>query len=108
MVNKKRTSLAAIALPDDAAEAEKREKAGVKVEDNPTQKTAQGSAGEPTGAAKKYKHTSLYLPDGAREQLRGLAYHERAKQHDLILEAIDMLFKARGQKSIKELEEAAE
>ncbi len=56
-------------------------------------------------ASKKYKHTSLYLPDGARKQLRELAYTEEVKQHDLILEAIDLLFKARGRKSIKELEE---
>ena len=54
--------------------------------------------------SKKYKHTSLYLPDAARRQLRELAFTEEVKQHDLILEAIDLLFKARGRKSMKELE----
>jgi hypothetical protein len=101
MKKQKRTGLDAIALPDNADDDAAQDR-----------KTAKGSAEantqQPGGAAKKYKHTSLYLPDGAREQLRELAFYERVKQHELILEAVDMLFRARGRKSIKELEEAAE
>lgn len=54
---------------------------------------------------KRRKHTSLYLSEPVRKQLRAIAYHEEVKQHDLILEAIDLLFKSRGAASISELTE---
>ncbi len=57
---------------------------------------------------KRKKHTSLYLSEPVRRQLRAIAYHEEVKQHALLIEAIDLLFKSRGAKSIKELEEASE
>jgi hypothetical protein len=57
---------------------------------------------------KRKKHTSLYLSEPVRRQLRAIAYHEEVKQHDLLIEAVDLLFKSRGAKSIKELEEASE
>jgi predicted DNA-binding protein len=62
--------------------------------------------GEPQKKKSRTRHTSLYLPEAAREQLRVLAFHERKKQHDLVREAINMLFKDRGAKSIEELERA--
>jgi hypothetical protein len=61
-------------------------------------------AAEPQTKNKRTRHTSLYLPEAAREQLRVLAFYERKKQHDLVREAINMLFKNRGAKSIEELE----
>ena len=55
---------------------------------------------------KHRKHTSLYLSEPVRRQLRAIAYHEEVKQHDLIIEAIDLLFKSRGAASISELTKA--
>jgi hypothetical protein len=43
-----------------------------------------------------------------RRQLRAIAYHEEVKQHDLLIEAVDLLFKSRGAVSISELTEADE
>jgi hypothetical protein len=40
--------------------------------------------------------------------LRAIAYHEEVKQHDLLIEAIDLLFKSRGAASIIELTKADE
>jgi hypothetical protein len=57
---------------------------------------------------KRKKHTSLYLSEPVHKQLRAIAYHEEVKQHDLLIEAIDLLFKSRGTKSIGELTEADE
>ncbi len=54
---------------------------------------------------KRKKHTSLYLSEPVRRQLRALAYHEEVKQHDLLIEAVDLLFKSRGAASISELTE---
>ncbi len=46
---------------------------------------------------------TLYLPEAVHEQLRVLAFHERVKQHDLLMAGLDMMFKSRGAKSIGEL-----
>jgi hypothetical protein len=54
---------------------------------------------------KRRKHTSLYLSEPVRRQLRAIAYHEEVKQHDLLIEAVDLLFKSRGAASISELTE---
>jgi hypothetical protein len=44
-----------------------------------------------------------YIPNNAYEQLRKLAFDERASMNALILEGIDLVFKNRGLKSITEL-----
>lgn len=44
-----------------------------------------------------------YIPNSAYEQLRKLAFDERASMNALILEGIDLVFKNRGLKSITEL-----
>ncbi|MGU9982473.1 ribbon-helix-helix domain-containing protein [Phreatobacter sp. HK31-P] len=49
---------------------------------------------------------SLYLEPAVYEQLRELAFTERTKIHPLLIEAIDLLFKKRGLKSVKQLEGA--
>jgi hypothetical protein len=54
---------------------------------------------------KRRKHTSLYLSEPVRRQLRSIAYHEEVKQHDLLIEAVDLLFKSRGAASIDDLAE---
>ena len=49
------------------------------------------------------KQQTAYLPLPVYEQLRRLAFDERAKMHDYIIEGLDLAFKARGLKSIAEL-----
>jgi hypothetical protein len=58
---------------------------------------------EPVGAAvipPKYKrdvqHTSIYIPRASFERLREVAFHERKKVHDLIMEGIDRVIENRG------------
>ncbi len=46
---------------------------------------------------------TLYLPEAVHEQLRIMAFQERRKQHDLLMEGLDRVFKANGLKSIDEL-----
>jgi len=49
------------------------------------------------------KQLSVYLEPPVYEQLRDLAYTERTKIHQLMLEAVDLLFKNRGALSIRQL-----
>jgi hypothetical protein len=46
---------------------------------------------------------SVYLEPPVFERLRVLAFEERTKMHALMLEAVDLLLKKRGQPSIKKL-----
>jgi hypothetical protein len=94
---KKRITLDALSLSDTPAIEQPTAKQKAEV----NQKT-----GKPL--VKNYKKLTLYLPEPVRKQLRAIAYHEDVKQHELLLEAIDLFFKSRGAKSIKELEEASE
>jgi hypothetical protein len=89
---KKRTSLEDLSLSDTPAIEHPTEQQKAEV----NQKT-----GKPL--VKNYKKLTLYLPDVVHEQLRVLAFHERVKQHELLVEAIDLLFKSRGAASISEL-----
>lgn len=49
------------------------------------------------------KQQTVYLPIKVHEQLRRLAFDERAKMHDYLLEGLDLVFRARGLRSIAEL-----
>lgn len=49
------------------------------------------------------KQLSVYLEPAVHDQLRDIAYTERTKIHQLMLEALDLLFKARGSLSIAQL-----
>lgn len=51
------------------------------------------------------KQMSVYLEPAVYDQLRDIAFTERAKMHALMLEALDLLFKNRGASSIKQLNE---
>jgi hypothetical protein len=64
-----------------------------------------GRSARPTprhGAARKQTerpsivHTSLYLPDPVYEALRKIAFEERLKIHDVVLEGIDLALRRRG------------
>jgi hypothetical protein len=46
---------------------------------------------------------TVYLPPAVHDQLRELAFAERVKMHALIMEGLDAVFKARGMKSIADL-----
>ncbi|GJE39060.1 ribbon-helix-helix domain-containing protein [Methylobacterium persicinum] len=49
------------------------------------------------------RQMSVYLEPPVYDQLRDLAYAERTKMHGLMLEALDLLFKQRGARSIAQL-----
>ena len=42
------------------------------------------------------QHTSVYIPRAAHERLREIAFHERVKMHDLIMEGLDLVMEKRG------------
>ncbi len=41
-------------------------------------------------------HSSLYLPEPVYEALRKIAFEERVKIHDVVLEGIDLALRRRG------------
>ena len=57
----------------------------------------------PTTLKTRAKQMSVYLEPPVYDQLRDLAHAERVKMHGLILEALDLLFRQRGSRSIDEL-----
>jgi hypothetical protein len=58
----------------------------------------------PRGTLKeRAKQLSVYLEPPVHDQLRDIAYSERTKIHQLMLEALDLLFKNRGALSIQQL-----
>jgi hypothetical protein len=48
-------------------------------------------------------HSSLYLPEPVYEALRKIAFDERVKIHDLVLEGIDAALRRRGYPSVESL-----
>jgi hypothetical protein len=42
------------------------------------------------------QHTSVYIPRAAYERLREIAFAERCKIHDLLMEGIDLTIERRG------------
>jgi hypothetical protein len=46
---------------------------------------------------------TVYLPPAVHDQLRELAFSERVKMHTILMEGLDLVFKARGLKSLSEL-----
>ena len=48
-------------------------------------------------------HTSLYLPEPVYEALRKIAFVERLKIHDVVLEGIDLALRRRGYAPIESL-----
>jgi hypothetical protein len=58
----------------------------------------------PRGTLKeRAKQLSVYLEPPVHDQLRDIAYTERTKIHQLMLEALDLLFQKRGALSIGQL-----
>jgi hypothetical protein len=48
-------------------------------------------------------HSSLYLPEPVYEALRKIAFDERLKIHDIVLEGIDLALRRRGYPSVENL-----
>jgi hypothetical protein len=48
-------------------------------------------------------HSSLYLPEPVYEALRKIAFEERLKIHDVVLEGIDLALRRRGYPSVENL-----
>jgi hypothetical protein len=57
----------------------------------------------PRGRRPGVKQQTAYLPEPVYEQLRRLAFEERRKMHDYLLEGLDRVFHDRGLKSVAEL-----
>lgn len=49
------------------------------------------------------KQQTVYLTTAVHEQLRRLAFEERARMHDYLMEGLDRVFQARGLPSTTEL-----
>jgi hypothetical protein len=71
-------------------------------------RTSPKTAGS-TGAARRQPerasivHSSLYLPEPVYEALRKIAFDERLKIHDIVLEGIDAALRRRGYSSLENL-----
>jgi len=48
-------------------------------------------------------HSSLYLPGPVHEALRKIAFDERLKMHDIVLEGIDATLRRRGYPPVETL-----
>jgi hypothetical protein len=48
-------------------------------------------------------HTSLYLPEPVYKALRKIAFEERLKIHNVVLEGIDLALRRRGYPSVESL-----
>jgi hypothetical protein len=48
-------------------------------------------------------HSSLYLPEPVYEALRKIAFEERLKIHDVVLEGIELALRRRGYPSVERL-----
>ncbi len=69
-------------------------------------RASQGSA--PVRPASRWsregiKHTSVYLPEAAYEALRQVAFDERRKIHDLLLEGVELALKKRGYPTLADM-----
>jgi hypothetical protein len=49
------------------------------------------------------RDTSVYLPEAAYEALRQVAFDERRKIHDLLMEGVELALKKRGYPTIAEM-----
>jgi hypothetical protein len=93
-MTKKRTSLDTILTR--AVEPEKA--AAVPADPRLPAKPEEGPGGRPG-----VKQQTAYLAIPIYEQLRRLAFEERAKMHDYLIEGLDLVFRKRGLPSVEEL-----
>jgi len=97
---KKRTGLDALGLgAQTSADKVSEEKRAISKEVLPVDSAPKTKA----KAKKDIQHTTVYVPKAVYEQWRELAFTERKKMHDYLLEGLDRVFQNRGLKSIEEL-----
>ena len=58
---------------------------------------------EPASRRPEVKQQTVYLPLATYEQLRRLAFEERVKMHQLLMEGLDRVFRSRGLPGLGEL-----
>jgi hypothetical protein len=60
---------------------------------------------EPSPARRRARtiQQTVYLPLAVHDQLRELAFAERVKMHSILMEGLDLVFRARGLKPLDEL-----
>lgn len=71
--------------------------------ENIVEKSAKVKKEVETPKENKIVKQTVYLPNQVYEQLRLLAFEERKKMHDYLVEGLDRVFKNRGLKSFSEL-----
>ena len=86
---KKRTSLDALNLEPEA----------------PVEETIAAPPKTQAAPEKTVIKQTAYLPQPVHEQLRRLAFEERAKMHDYLMEGLDRVFAQRGLPSIDQLKQ---
>ncbi|MCB8835816.1 hypothetical protein [Aurantimonas sp. VKM B-3413] len=70
----------------------------------PQPEPAQTAAEAPQAKAdKEVIKTSTYLPRPVHDVLREIAFHERSKVHDLLMEGVEHVLKSRRHPSVAEL-----
>ena len=90
-MSRKRTSLDAI-VNRSVIETQAAEPPAPTVEKSP-------EAGNRPG----FRQQTAYLPIAVHEQLRRLAFEERAKMHDYLLEGLNLVFQKRGLPGVDDL-----
>ena len=96
---RKRTSLSSVLAGDaTASEGEKQVALQAALEHAEALAEREGQGRRPG-----IKQQTAYLPEPVYEQLRRLAFEERRKMHDYIIEGLDRVFRDRGLASITEL-----
>jgi hypothetical protein len=85
---KRPSIIAGIDLPNAATAAN-----AAKIVDMPAQASTPARARK---ARPDVQHTSVYIPRGAYERLREIAFAERCKIHDLLMQGIDLVISERG------------
>lgn len=109
---KKRTSLDSLfgsAEENSAPQPDKKQEKAAKSSDKITEDTEKPPTAKgikistaTAGKSETVKQT-VYLPPAVHEQLRQLAFEERKKMHDYLVEGLDRVFKNRGLKPYTEL-----
>ena len=68
-------------------------------------RSKESAAAKPAGRWTRpdVKHTSVYLPEAAYEALRQIAFDERCKIHDLLMEGVELALKKRGYPAIADM-----
>lgn len=99
-IKKKRTGLDALGLSAEKSATNENFEAAETVKDlPPVEKPAKSK----TKAKKDVVQTSVYVPQAVYDQWRELAFTERKKMHDYLIEGLNKVFHNRGLKSVEDL-----